>query len=134
MTPTETWQAAMATIAEALGVEEVATPGPWEPYVLGSEGYDLRSENPANPRRRLRVARFGYEDWDTDKANAEAASLARVVLRPALLAAQVVLGVHRPDEDDGWWCRGCEYEETWDCCVAALSTLAVVDAAREALA
>jgi hypothetical protein len=48
---------------------EAATPGPWEPYVLGSEGYDVRG--PRTERLRpTRVARLGYQQWGTDKANA----------------------------------------------------------------
>ena len=48
-----------------------AQPGPWEPYVLGSEGYDVRMTVSAPGRlSRARIARFGYQDWDTDKANA----------------------------------------------------------------
>jgi hypothetical protein len=53
---------------------EAATPGPWEPYVLGSEGYDVRGPQTSIPGRRIarstRVARCGYEEWEVDKANA----------------------------------------------------------------
>jgi hypothetical protein len=59
---------------------EAATPGPWEPYVLGSEGYDVRGPQTSIPGRRIarstRVARCGYEEWEVDKANA--ASIATV--------------------------------------------------------
>jgi len=50
---------------------EKATPGPWEESVLGSEGYAVMAANPNGGLRRVRVSRHGYEDWDTDKANAE---------------------------------------------------------------
>lgn len=52
---------------------EAASAGPWEPNVLGSEGYDVRATRPRSSGRssRLRVARCGYEEWETDKANAE---------------------------------------------------------------
>jgi hypothetical protein len=50
-----------------------ASTGPWDATVLGSEGYDVRAQRPPTAGRlsRLRVARCGYEDWETDKANAE---------------------------------------------------------------
>jgi hypothetical protein len=49
-----------------------ASTGPWESFVLGSEGYAVVADRPETERRRsrIRVARFGWEDWDTDKANA----------------------------------------------------------------
>lgn len=52
-----------------------ATPGPWEARVLGSEGYAIDGSvdpSAASLRSRMprRVARCGYLDWDTDKANA----------------------------------------------------------------
>ena len=51
---------------------EAATPGPWTANVLGSEGYDVRSEHvPEKRLHRVRVSRHGWEDWDTDRANAE---------------------------------------------------------------
>jgi hypothetical protein len=52
---------------------EAASDGPWEALALGSEGYAVLAERPAEDRRRsrLRVARLGWEDWDTDRANAE---------------------------------------------------------------
>lgn len=52
---------------------QAATPGPWTADVLGSEGYAVNAERPASDhrlRRRLRVARCGHEEWETDKANA----------------------------------------------------------------
>ena len=49
-----------------------ATPGPWVEHVLGSEGYDVRTaENLPGRLRRARIARFGYETWEADRANAE---------------------------------------------------------------
>lgn len=50
-----------------------ATPGPWLANVLGSEGYAVTKDRDLSgpPRRRIRVARCGHEDWDTDKHNAE---------------------------------------------------------------
>ena len=54
---------------------EAATPGPWLADVLGSEGYAVREVN-GKPQpgsripRPVRVARCGYEEWGTDKANA----------------------------------------------------------------
>jgi hypothetical protein len=49
-----------------------ATPGPWRADVLGSEGYAVTEQTYAKPLRRpVRVARCGYESWDTDKGNAE---------------------------------------------------------------
>lgn len=52
---------------------DAASDGPWEANVLGSEGYDVRATRPPTPGRlsRLRVARCGWEEWETDKANAE---------------------------------------------------------------
>lgn len=52
---------------------EAAADGPWEACALGSEGYAVLGDRPAEGRRRsrLRVARLGWEDWDTDKADAE---------------------------------------------------------------
>lgn len=64
---------AAARIRELAGP---ATSGPWRAEVLGSEGYAVR-EVEGKPRpgsripRPVRVARCGYEDWDTDRANAE---------------------------------------------------------------
>ena len=58
--------------AQWRAIAEAATVGPWVENVLGSEGYDVRA-NPdpnGNPIRRIRVAKCGYEKWDTDKANA----------------------------------------------------------------
>lgn len=50
---------------------EAATPGPWEPYVLGSEGYEVRGPRSDRPlSRQRRIARVGYNDWDGDKADA----------------------------------------------------------------
>jgi hypothetical protein len=60
-------------MARLRALAETATPGPWTENVLGSEGYDVRA-NPdpsGNPIRRIRVAKFGYEKWETDRANAE---------------------------------------------------------------
>lgn len=59
-------------IREALGR---ATPGPWESTPLGSEGYTVTgAPDPGatgvRAKVRLRIARFGYQDWDTDRANA----------------------------------------------------------------
>ena len=59
--------------AETLRVRAAAaSTGPWESFVLGSEGYAVVADRPETERRRsrVRVARFGWEDWDTDKANA----------------------------------------------------------------
>jgi hypothetical protein len=52
---------------------EAAADGPWAAVVLGSEGYAVLGDRPAEDRRlsRLRVARLGWEDWDTDKSDAE---------------------------------------------------------------
>jgi hypothetical protein len=49
-----------------------ATSGPWEDAVLGSEGYAVFAERAPGDKRlsRVRVARLGWEDWDTDRANA----------------------------------------------------------------
>lgn len=60
-------------IRAALGA---ATPGPWESTPLGSEGYTVTgAPDPGatgvRAKVRLRIARFGYQDWDTDRANAE---------------------------------------------------------------
>jgi hypothetical protein len=69
--------AELATAFAALDLEalrsiaEAATPGHWTANVLGSEGYAVVAEHPNGGLRRLRVSRHGYEDWDTDKANAE---------------------------------------------------------------
>ena len=54
----------------------VATPGPWDAKPLGSEGYAVTgAPDPDAPgvraKMRRRIARFGYQDWDTDRANAE---------------------------------------------------------------
>ena len=53
-----------------------ATPGPWDAKPLGSEGYAVTgAPDPDAPgvraKMRRRIARFGYQDWDTDRANAE---------------------------------------------------------------
>ena len=53
-----------------------ATPGPWDAKPLGSEGYAVMgAPDPDAPgvcaKMRRRIARFGYQDWDTDRANAE---------------------------------------------------------------
>jgi len=48
-----------------------ATPGPWEAVVLGSEGYDVRAANPDDPKRRIRIAKCGWEKWEVDRGNAE---------------------------------------------------------------
>ena len=67
----DTLRRAAEVLRERAGV---ATPGPWEPYVLGSEGYDVRGPQTSIPGRRIarstRVARCGYEEWEVDKANA----------------------------------------------------------------
>ncbi len=60
-------------IREALGR---ATPGPWDANPLGSEGFVVTgAPDPGatgvRAKVRSRIARFGYQDWDTDRANAE---------------------------------------------------------------
>lgn len=58
--------------AEIRALASAATPGPWKADVLGSEGYAVTEALPFRPLRRpVRVARCGYESWDTDKGNAE---------------------------------------------------------------
>lgn len=66
----ETLRRAAALVRERA---EGASAGPWEALALGSEGYAVLAERPAESklRSRLRVARLGWEEWDTDKANAE---------------------------------------------------------------
>lgn len=53
-----------------------ATPGPWNAEPLGSEGYVVTGApdpdaHGVRAKMRRRIARFGYQDWDTDRANAE---------------------------------------------------------------
>ena len=53
-----------------------ATPGPWDAKPLGSEGYAVTgAPDPdalgVRAKMRRRIARFGYQDWDADRANAE---------------------------------------------------------------
>jgi len=49
-----------------------ATPGPWTPMALGSEGYlVLREHGTIRERGKGRVGRFGCKDWDDDRADAE---------------------------------------------------------------
>lgn len=53
-----------------------ATPGPWDAKPLGSEGYAVTGApdpdaHGVRAKMRRRIARFGYQDWDTDRANAE---------------------------------------------------------------
>lgn len=79
-------------------VAEAATPGPWGAHVLGSEGYDVRATL-ARPGRlpRVRVARCGYEDWDTDKANAEyVATFDPPTVLGLLQALERVEALHQP--------------------------------------
>lgn len=57
-------------VARLRALAEAATPGPWEANALGSEGYDVRAENPDGGLRRLTIARCGRESWETDKSNA----------------------------------------------------------------
>ena len=54
---------------------EAATPGPWESITLGSEGFTVTgapdtSAPGVRAMLRRRIARVGYQDWDTDSANA----------------------------------------------------------------
>lgn len=72
----------MTDIESLRALHEAATPGPWEETVLGSEGYDVRAPGPT--KRRLRVARCGYEAWEVDRANAELIAAMRNAL-PDLL-------------------------------------------------
>lgn len=51
-------------------VAKAATEGEWEPRCMGSEGYAVIETKQSKGKRRKRVAFCGYEDWDTDKANA----------------------------------------------------------------
>ena len=60
-------------IREALAA---ATPGPWDAKPLGSEGYAVTGApdpdaHGVRAKMRRRIARFGYQDWDTDRTNAE---------------------------------------------------------------
>ena len=53
-----------------------ATPGLWHANPLGSEGYAVTGApdpdaHGVRAKMRRRIARFGYQDWDTDRANAE---------------------------------------------------------------
>ena len=77
-----------AELDRLMALAESATPGPWEANVLGSEGYDVRA--PATPDvhrlHRMRIARCGYEAWETDKANAAFIAAAREAV-PALVKA-----------------------------------------------
>jgi hypothetical protein len=67
--PAETLNAAASLMRERGGK---ATPGPWTPMVLGSEGYlVLRANCTVRERGRGRVGRFGCKDWDDDRADAE---------------------------------------------------------------
>jgi hypothetical protein len=67
--PAETLRAAASLLRQRA---EKATPGPWKPMVLGSEGYLVhRDSGTIRERGRGRVARFGCKDWDADRADAE---------------------------------------------------------------
>ena len=66
----------LAQAQAVLAAPDDATPGPWESTPLGSEGYTVTgAPDPGatgvRAKVRLRIARFGYQDWDTDRANAE---------------------------------------------------------------
>lgn len=86
------------------GRAEAATLGPWTEYVLGSEGYEVRGatftpEGSLIPRR-ARVARCGYETWDTDKANAEhIATWDPTVALAVATWLDSVAETHQPDPD-----------------------------------
>ena len=69
LTPAETLRSAAKLMRERA---EKATPGPWKPMVLGSEGYLVLADwGTVRDRGRHRVGRFGLKDWDGDRADAE---------------------------------------------------------------
>jgi hypothetical protein len=119
--PAETLRAAASLLRQRA---EEATPGPWKPMVLGSEGYLVhRDSGTIRERGRGRVARFGCKDWDADRADAEyVASMSPAVGVPlaewldADASSADSLLVWMPggvsplsgaDHDAGWGCNRC---------------------------
>ena len=49
---------------------EAATPGDWSAEALGSEGFAVYAPPREGSRRRQHIARFGWLEWEADKANA----------------------------------------------------------------
>ena len=124
MTPQERWEAAREHVARLTELAQDATPAPWRPFAMGSEGYTVLgpqgSVRGAHRKHTPRTALCTHEDWDTDKANAHAIAAIRNAAGGLLATAQTVLLVHRPaDPDASPWatthCAGCRRERKWPC-------------------
>lgn len=108
MTDVDTLRRAAARMRERA---RSATPGAWDAFVLGSEGYDIRAERPRDfaDRRlsRVRVARCGMESWDTDKANAAhiASWSPPVAVDAADLLDEIASTVEQAEEEGVSWAR-----------------------------
>lgn len=86
---------------------EAATAGPWEPLVLGSEGYAVvQSQDPSVKRRRKRPASVTYESFD--ECRADAAHIAG--MDPAVAKAVADL---LDDVADDWGTPGPAADDAW---------------------
>ena len=119
---------ALAAITERRALLAVGTERPWVEGVLGSEGYEVRGPAfaPEGSRipRRPRVARCGYEAWETDKANAALIVAAVNAFERDTDALEAVLLRHEPAGD---WCANQCPTPDWPCpdAQAALTALGV---------